>query len=255
MPSTLTRPEPSTQGANLVATDLEVRRGGVAILDRVSFSLAPGEIAVLVGPNGAGKTTLIEALIGALKPSGGRVSFGGRELRDLPARSAVFSYLPDAAEPAPELTVAALMRHALRFGHARADRAEQLAARLNLPALASARAGTLSRGEKRRVLLFAALCSDRPVVVLDEPLGTFDPFFAREVIELLREQARLGAALLLSVHQLSDAEKLDGRVLILDGGRLVASGTLPELRERAGLAQGSLEQVFLSLVERDHAWP
>jgi ABC-type multidrug transport system ATPase subunit len=253
MPSTVMRSERSMPSANLVASDLCVRRAGRTILDRVSFSLAPGEIAVVVGPNGAGKTTLIDAVIGALRPSSGSVTYGDRELRDVPARAAVFSYLSDAAEPPAELTVPTFVHHATRFGRVPADRAGELAERLGLRALASARVGTLSRGEKRRVALFGALCSDRPVVVLDEPLGTFDPLQARGVLELLRAQARRGASLLLSVHQLSDAEKLDGHVLILDQGRLAASGTLEELRARAGLPLASLEQVFLTLLERRHA--
>ncbi|MFI5308082.1 MAG: ABC transporter ATP-binding protein [Polyangiales bacterium] len=253
MASTVMRSEQSTPAASLVVGDLCVRRAGRTVLDRVSFSLAPGEIAIVVGPNGAGKTTLIEAVIGAQRPSAGRVTYGAHELRDLAGRALVFSYLSDAAEPPAELQVSVFMCQAVRVGRVPADRAEELVQRLGLLAFASARIGSLSRGQKRRLALFGALCSDRPVVVLDEPLGTFDPLQARGVLELLRAQARLGASLLLSVHQLADAEKLEGRVLILDQGRLVAAGTLEELRARASMPRASLEQVFLTLLEQRHA--
>jgi ABC-2 type transport system ATP-binding protein len=110
------------------------------------------------------------------------------------------------------------------------------------------RAGRLSRGEKRRVLLFTALCSSRPVIVLDEPLAAFDPLQLLDVLAVLRDRAAAGVTLLVSAHQMSDAEKIASRVLVLDAGTAIAYGSLAQLREQTGRTEGSLEDVVLELL-------
>jgi ABC-type multidrug transport system ATPase subunit len=242
-----------TVSGGLAVRGLTVRRTGRTVLDRITFTLGPGEIIAVIGANGAGKTTLLEAVLGAVRADSGTVEFQARTLRSFPARARVFSFMPDDADPPAEVRVSTLIAYAERFGRASAERAQHLAERMGLFGLGSARAGELSRGEKRRVSLFTALCTDRPVVVLDEPLGTFDPLQLLDVIEVLHESANAGAALLLSVHQLSDAEKLAGRILILDQGRMVASGTLSEMRSQVARPGASLEEVFLAILEQQHA--
>jgi ABC-2 type transport system ATP-binding protein len=227
---------------SLSVEKLSVVREKRRVLEEVSFSLPPGEILVVVGANGAGKTTLLEATLGFLRATG-RVSWKGAPLESLADRARVFSYMPDAAEPAAEAAVSTLIAHARRLGGTSDGALEE---RLGLTALRSARSGELSRGEKRRLQLFCALCNSRPVIVLDEPLGTFDPLQLREVLDLLRERAKAGSSLLVSVHQMSDAEKLASRILILHSGRVLAFGTLDELRARSGAA--TLEAVFLALL-------
>jgi ABC-2 type transport system ATP-binding protein len=253
MPTTLHSNESRGRNTSLTVRDITVRRAGRTILDRISFALDRGEIVAVIGANGAGKTTLLEAVVGCARVDSGSIRYEAQELQTLRARARVFSFMPDAAEPPAEVRVTALVEYAQRFGHVPPERARQLAERIGLFALGSARAGELSRGEKRRVALFGALCTDRPVVVLDEPLGTFDPLQLLDVLEVLRECARAGTALLLSVHQLSDAEKLAERVLMLDQGRMVALGSLTELREQAGRPAASLEEIFLSILEQQHA--
>src|SRR5262249_13272222 len=189
-------------GTGLVVDRVSVDRGGRPVLTEVSFTLAPGSIVAVVGPNGAGKSSLLEAILGLLPVSGGCVTFDGRMLRDLAARSAVFSYMPDEAEPPSEVRVGTLLAYAERFGRPPAHLAPHLAERLGVSRLARERAGWLSRGEKRRVLLFAALCTARPVVVLDEPLATFDPLQMLDILPVLHERSAAGTALLLSVHQM-----------------------------------------------------
>lgn len=240
-------------GSHLVAESISVRRAERTIVDRVSFSVEPGEIVVVIGANGAGKTSLLEAVVGATRMHSGRVLFGDRALASLAEHASVFSYMPDAAEPPAEVRVSTLVRLAQRCGNAGDVKARALAESLRLAPLASARAGELSRGEKRRVSLFTALCTDRPAVVLDEPLGAFDPLQLLDVLEVLRECAREETALLLSAHQMSDAEKIASRVLIMDQGRVVAIGSLAELRARTALPEASLEQVFLRLLEEQRA--
>jgi ABC-type multidrug transport system ATPase subunit len=244
-------------GAGLVVDRVSVDRGGRPVLIDVSFTLSPGSVVAVVGPNGAGKSSLLEAILGFLPVSGGRVTFDERMLRDLGARAAVFSYMPDEAEPPSEVRVGTLLAHAERFGRPPAHLAHALAERLGVGQLASERAGRLSRGEKRRVSLFTALCTARPVVVLDEPLATFDPLQLLDVLPVLRDRAAAGTALLLSVHQMTDAEKVASRILVLDGGRVVGFGTLGELRAQVGHHQGTLEDVVLQLlrVRERHARP
>jgi ABC-2 type transport system ATP-binding protein len=231
---------------SLRVDELSIGRGRRRVIERVSFTLAPGEILVVVGANGAGKTTLLDGILGFL-PYQGQVAWKDRPLHSLADRARVFSCMPDDAEPPAEVSVATLLAHAERYGSPAAD----LEQRLGLSRLRPARAGELSRGERKRLQLHAALASPRPVIVLDEPLGTFDPLQLLDVLQLLRERAAAGSSLLLSVHQMSDAEKLASRVLILDDGKLLALGTLDELRARAGAA--SLEEIFLTLLRSAHA--
>jgi ABC-type multidrug transport system ATPase subunit len=233
---------------SLSVENLTIARGRRRIVEDVSFSLARGEILVVVGANGAGKTTLLDGILGFLPLRAGRVRFGEATLDSLPARARVLSCMPDEAEPPAEVEVSTLLAHARRFGAPPAELPATLETRLGLAKLRGARAGELSRGEKRRLQLYAALCTARPVVVLDEPLGTFDPLQLIGVLDLLRERAAAGTSLLLSVHQMSDAEKIASRVLILHEGRVLALGTLDELRARANVG-GSLESVFLALLE------
>jgi ABC-2 type transport system ATP-binding protein len=147
--------------------------------------------------------------------------------------------------------VGALVRYAQRFSGLRDAEVQGLSKDLGLTSIASARAGELSKGEKRRLALFNALCCDRPVIVLDEPLGAFDPRQLLDILQVLRERAKT-RALILSVHQLSDAEKIATRVLILDEGRLLADGSLSALRARVQRPEGSLEEVFLHILEQEH---
>jgi ABC-type multidrug transport system ATPase subunit len=123
-----------------------VRRAGTTLVERISFTLAPGEIAAVIGANGAGKTTLLEAVVGRRHPAAGRVTYAGVPLEDLESRAQVFSFMPDAGEPAAELRVEKLIGFAGRYGRVEPDVTKSLARRLGLAALSSAR----FRGRARR---------------------------------------------------------------------------------------------------------
>jgi ABC-type multidrug transport system ATPase subunit len=239
----------------LVVDDVTIRRGRRSVLAGVSLTATAGEIVAVIGPNGAGKTSLLQAILGLLPIARGTVSYGGRPLQSLRARAAVFSYLPEDAEPPAEVRVATLLRCARVAGRVDERAAEALADRLGVRGLATAFAGELSRGERRRVLLAAALSNDRPVIVLDEPLGVFDPLQLIEVRALLRARATGGTALLISVHQMAEAERIAARLVLLDDGRRLACGSLAELREQAGRPGAPLEDVFLALLRQGHAPP
>ena len=126
-----------------------------------------------------------------------------------------------------------------------------LETRLGLADLRRALVGSLSRGERRRVLLFEALAVPKAFLLLDEPTGVFDPLQLLDIVRLLQETAARGAGLLVTVHQMSDAEALASRILVLDAGRAVALGTISELRAQAQVsATASLHDTFLALLER-----
>ncbi len=231
------------------ARGISLTRGGRRVLDGVDLDVRAGEFVALIGPNGAGKTTLLECLVGLRRPERGRVSFDGRALERFADRCRAFSFMPDDAEFPPEVTVAELLAHAQRFGGAPASLASELEMRLGIAPLRSARGAALSRGEKRRVALFQAFATGRPIVVLDEPFGAFDPRQLRDVLDLVRSRTSAGVSVIASVHQMSDAEKIADRVLLLNAGRVVAFDRIDALRARVGRPGATLEELFLVLLE------
>lgn len=236
------------------AERLSLRRGGRAVLREVSFSLYAGEVLAIIGPNGAGKTTLLEAVTGLLRVDSGAVFHSESGVEDklcgLLDFARVFSFLLDEAELAEEVSVRTLLAHAKSVSGVSSALADSLQRGLELQSLLDAHGRDLSRGERRRVALFSALCTSRKVVVLDEPLGVFDPRQQRRIVQLLKQRSQAGTSLLLSVHQMSDAEKLADRILVLCDGGALSCGTLDDLRKHAGCSLGSLEEVFFALLEQ-----
>jgi ABC-type multidrug transport system ATPase subunit len=242
----------------LVLDGVAVDRGGRRVLADVSLSIRGGEIMAVIGPNGAGKTTLLETIIGAIPVSAGSISFGGHRLLGLRERSRAFSFLAGEAEPPAEVRVPTLLDHACASVTAAASpdapARKELERRLGLAALGDAPAGALSRGERRRILLFGALISAKPFLLLDEPTGVFDPLQLRELVTLFRERAAAGTGFLVTVHQMSDAEAIADRFLLLSDGRAIACDTLDGLRARAHLPPtAALQQVFVALLQTDRA--
>ena len=242
--------EPGALQVDSLSVSVQARR----LLDAVSFDAMGGQIICVVGPNGAGKSTLLEALVGLRLPSGGSISIGGRHLSRFADFAGTFALLSDGGELPPEANVATLVRHTLAHPSRAASLIASLRARLGFEALLPQAAGSLSRGEKQRIQLFCTLAQSKPIVVLDEPFGAFDPLQLQGVLAAVKEVAASGAIVVAAVHQLADAEKIADRVLILDGGRRLAWGSLEALREEADLPGASLEQLFLArLAGRTHA--
>jgi ABC-type multidrug transport system ATPase subunit len=230
--------------AALSVTGLSRRYGAVSALEGVSLVLARSEVLGLIGPNGAGKTTLMRCLAGFEAADAGRIEFAD----GCAPREAVF-YLPDGATPYPELTVSRVLAlFAAAFGQA-ADAVARARIPLGLDAVADKPAGALSRGYRRRLLLAIALLAPQPLLLLDEPFDGLDVHQTRAVAALLRGLTETGRGLLVSVHQLHDAERVCDRFALLAEGRLLALGDLDTLRAQAGLSQGGLEEVFLALTE------
>jgi ABC-2 type transport system ATP-binding protein len=225
---------------------LTKRYGDQLALAEVGFGLRAGEVVGLIGPNGSGKTTALECLAGLLPADAGTVHWAGQELPPGRRKSALF-YLPDGIAPDAAQPVSAVLSF---FGRTWELPGAHLAGAVEVlgldPVLAKP-VGALSKGYRRRLLLALGLLAPQPLLAMDEPFDGLDLRQTREVMALLRRVAEGGRALLLSIHQLTDAERVCDRFVLLAAGRVRGEGPLPELRAAAGLPSGGLEEVFLAL--------
>jgi ABC-2 type transport system ATP-binding protein len=231
-----------------------VRYSGRPVLRDVSFSIGPGEIVAYLGANGAGKTTTMKVVTGLLEPDCGRVLYAGRDVaEDSLGYRRRLGYVPETAEVYPFLSGREylLLTGRLReLGEATLEkRVDELLDLLELAAHRHQALDSYSKGMRQKVLIGAALLHDPELLVLDEPLSGLDVSSVLVMKALLRELAARGRAILYSTHHLEVAEGLCGRVLILHKGRVVADGSVEDLRELRH--QPSLESVFSSWVLED----
>ena len=222
------------------------RFGSNAVLKDVSLSVLDGEVLGLIGPNGAGKTTLFECLAGLAHADAGEVKFRERPIVAARRKEALF-YLPDAIRPWADQRVNwTLGFFGSLYTHSKKE-VTDVASGLGLDALMNSRIGSLSKGELKRALLAIGLLTRHPLLLLDEPFDGLDLRQARDVMAQLKTHAQQGRTLFLSIHQLADASRVCDRVVLLSAGNVVGEGTLAELKAKAGLSEGGLEEVFLAL--------
>jgi ABC-2 type transport system ATP-binding protein len=221
--------------------------GDQRVLVDVSFEVASGEILGLIGPNGAGKTTLLECIAGLLPADAGEVRWRGSRLPPARHKERLF-YVPESISPYPDQRTAAVLRFFREAYRQPASRLEQLVHALGLQAVLTKPVGVLSKGYRRRFLLALGLLAPRPVLLMDEPFDGFDLRQTREVMSLLRNEVVDGRTLVLSIHQLGDAQRICDRLVLLGDGRVRGVGTLAQLTLAARLPVGTdLEEVFLAL--------
>ncbi|QYF88022.1 ABC transporter ATP-binding protein [Brevundimonas sp. PAMC22021] len=207
---------------------VSTRIGRVRVLETVSLSAAPGEVVALCGPNGAGKSSVIRAALGLLVIESGEVRLGGAPLRSLSTRQRAerAAYLPQDGRIGwnmPAVEVAALGAPFLGT-EAALDRARRALDRLGIGHLADRGVADMSGGERARVLLARALTTGADALLADEPVASLDPDAQLLVAEVLRERANQGAAVLASLHDLGLAARVADRVVVVNGGRIVADG-------------------------------
>ncbi|HET9026751.1 MAG TPA: ABC transporter ATP-binding protein [Trueperaceae bacterium] len=206
----------------LVVSELTVRLAGVSVLEDVTFTLAPGEVALLVGANGAGKSTLIRAVVGLL-PSRGDIAIFGRPNRSLTARSK-FVFSPDDPALYEDLTLREHVRFtSVVYGRPEADeRALVWLERFGLTARLDEFPGTHSRGMRQKLALSLALGLEMPLTILDEPFNGLDIASQERLAAGLQERGKAGGAVLLTGHQRELETLLEARRLDLVDGQLQA---------------------------------
>ncbi|ESW75455.1 ABC transporter ATP-binding protein [Mesorhizobium sp. M0522] len=225
---------------------LTKRYGEQTALADVAFNEGAGEVLGLIGPNGAGKTTLLEAIAGLLPADSGRILRHGASLPPASRRRSIF-FLPDGLRPWRDQYVEhvlAFFADVYRTSHL--DVAETVGA-VGLAPVLIKRVSELSKGYARRLMLALALITPHPVLLMDEPFDGFDLRQTREIMSVLRKVAAQGRSLVLAIHQLLDAERMCDRFVLLADGRVRGIGSLSDLRARAGISSGGLEEVFLAL--------
>ena len=223
--------------------------GSKRAVDQLDLRVRAGELFAFLGPNGAGKTTTIKMVCGLLAPSAGVVRVGGHPAASPEARQ-LLAYVPDQPYLYEKLTGREFLRFVVEmYGLDRRMAAFRLAELIETFEMADyidELCETYSQGMKQRVVFASALIHDPKVLIVDEPLVGLDPRSARIVKDLFIAQARRGVAVLMSTHLLSIAEELADTIGIVDHGRLLAHGSLAELRERVR-SRGPLEDLFLKL--------
>ena len=231
--------------------DLVKRFGEKTAVDQVTFQVDAGEVFGFLGPNGAGKTTTIKMIVGLLQPTSGSVEVAGFDLQEQPLQAkAVCGYLPDTPNLYPKLTARELLRFVGDLYEINNEQIERRSQEmLNLFELADAAddpIDTYSHGMQQKTALASALLHDPKVLVMYEPTVGLDPRSARLIKDILRPLAERGAAIFLSTHILEIAERMCDRIGIIDDGKLIAVGTMQELRA-SGKGETSLEDIFLNL--------
>ena len=236
--------------------ELRKRYRSFVAVDGVSLTVPRGSLYALLGSNGAGKTTTIKCLAGLLRPSGGQVLVGGIDLaREPAAAKRRMGYVPDRPFLYDKLSGAELIAFmAELFGldpAGVAARARPLLEAFELTGWEDELIEAYSYGMRQKLVLSAVLAREPEALVIDEPIVGLDPRAAKTLRELLGERARAGTAILMSTHSLAIAEQVADRIGIIAGGRLVAEGSLAELRSLAALEGSGLEDVFLALTRAE----
>ena len=227
--------------------------GAKRAVDGVSFAVERGEVLGFLGPNGAGKSTTMRMITGFFPPTSGSVSVGGHDVAEAPlAAKRLIGYLPEAAPSYPDMTVQGFLSFAAELrgldGEARKKAIGRAVERCFLSSVLHQTIETLSKGYKHRTCLAQSLIHDPDILIMDEPTDGLDPNQKYEVRNLIKRMGQ-NKAIIFSTHILEEVEAVCSSVIIIDRGRLVASGTPQELKARS--PEGRLEDVFRAITLPD----
>jgi ABC-2 type transport system ATP-binding protein len=236
----------------IAITDLIKRYGSFTAVDGVSLDVQPGQIHGFLGPNGAGKTTTIRMVAGLLKPTAGRIVVNGHDLESEPEQAkAALGFVPDRPFIYEKLTAGEFLRfHGGLYGLGGDAMETRISEMLDLFELARWRdelVESFSHGMKQRLVMSAAFMHRPRAVLVDEPMVGLDPRGARLIKEVFRRMADRGVAILMSTHTLEVAQEVCDRVSIILKGRIIASGSVDDVRRLSGNADEQLTAVFLKL--------
>jgi ABC-2 type transport system ATP-binding protein len=227
-------------------------------VDDLGLFVRAGEFYSLLGPNGAGKTTTLRMVAGLLQPDGGDISiFGIDALANPVAAKQIVAWVSDEPMIYDKLTPYEYLEFVAGLWGIDAVTAEANARSLldwlGLMPHAHQRCEGFSKGMRQKVALAGALVHDPKLIILDEPLTGLDAGSARLVKSVLRERVEAGCTVIMTTHILEVAERMADRIGVMNGGRLIAEGSLEELRIQAGRAGSSLEDTFLALTREQAA--
>lgn len=227
--------------------------GNKKAVDDISLEVRPGEIFGFLGPNGAGKTTTIKMIVGLLEQDQGEIRVHGIDVRkDALASKKVFSYVPDNPELYEKLTGRAYINFmADIYGVSKEEREERIqkyAERFEMTSNLDGFIASFSHGMKQKIALIGALIHEPDLFILDEPMVGLDPKSSFHLKEIMRTRCDEGKSVFFSTHVMEVAEKICDRIAIINKGKIIALGTLEEIRRQAA-DEGSLERIFLELTE------
>ena len=242
---------PVIAARHVTKTFSDKKRGRIHAVDDVSFSVTPGQIYGLLGANGAGKTTTLRILATLLQPTSGSAVVAGHDVVTEPQRvRANVGFLAASTALYGRLTARETIAYFGRLnGLARDDiarRTKELADALGMHEFLDRRCDTFSTGMKQKTSIARTLIHDPAVMIFDEPTLGLDIMAARTIVQFVRDCRQRGKTVIYSTHIMSEVEKLCDVVGIIHGGRLLAEGTLPELRAR--YRQQDMEEIFVSAV-------
>jgi len=239
----LVPPENGAREAVVEVRSLTKRFGEVVAVDDLTFSLPPGTVTGFLGPNGAGKTTTLRLLLGLAEPDAGEALVFGRRYRELHDPARRVGAVLESSDLHPGRSGRDHLRVLALAAETPSGRVEEVLAVVELEAVAGRRVKTYSLGMRQRLALAGALLGDPELLVLDEPANGLDPAGVHWLRQFLRRFAEMGRTVLVSSHMLAEAAQTVDQVVIIDRGRLVATGRLDELTEPGR----TLEDVFLGL--------
>jgi ABC-2 type transport system ATP-binding protein len=238
----------------LVDVSKSYNRGQIKAVDSLTLTVKPGEIFGFLGPNGAGKTTTIKMIVGLLRPDSGHITVEGCDISTDPLKAKqLTTYVPDYPLIYERLTGLEYLNFIGDVygvpGKERLERIHRWLDIFDLSQVITNPVQSYSHGMKQKIVLTAALLPAPRVMILDEPLVGLDPRAAYQLKDLFHEHCEQGKTLLFSTHIMEVAEKLCDRIGIIHKGRLVACGTMAELKA-LGRTEQSLERIFLELTDK-----
>ena len=226
---------------------LTKKYGEKCAVDNLSLEIAPGEICAFIGHNGAGKTTTLKAAVGILSFDEGHISIDGVSVADEPIKAkSLIAYIPDNPDLYEFLSGISYLNFVCDvFGidaNVRKDKIQLLGDKLGLTKDLGQRIGEYSHGMKQKLAIIAAFLHSPKLIIMDEPFVGLDPRASFVLKEMMREHCERGGSIFFSTHVLDVAEKICDKVVIIEGGKLIKSGSMDEVK-----GDDSLEEVFLEL--------
>jgi len=233
-------------------TNLTKRYGSFTAVDGIDLQVPSGELFGFLGPNGAGKTTTLRMIAGILKPTSGIVEIGGDDLERKPRKAKTrMGFIPDRPFVYDKLTGAEFLRFVAALygqeGPVIERRMDELLKLFDLAPWKDELTESYSHGMRQKLIISSALIHQPEVIVVDEPMVGLDPKSARLLKDLFKEFTHRGGTILMSTHTLEVAEDMCDRIGIIQGGKIVACGTMSELRHQFAAGDASLEDLFLRL--------